>query len=74
MASTEGVWDPPAEGLAIRNDDGSGLTVSPPALTVAEGASAIYTVVLDTEPAGTVNVAVSGAAGTDLTLSAASLR
>ena len=61
------------EGLTIRDDDASGLTVSPPALTIDEGDDGTYTVVLKSEPPGTVEVSVSGTAGTDLTLSRSSL-
>ena len=67
------VWHPFTEGLTIRDDDESGLTVNPAALTVPEGGTATYTVVLDSEPAGNVDVPVSGASGTDLTVSTSSL-
>ena len=67
------VWYPYAEGLMILDDDESGLTVNPPALTVGEGTSATYTVALTSEPPGTVDVTVSGTSGTDLKLSASSL-
>ncbi len=48
------------------------VTVTPTALTVAEGSSAVYTVVLDTEPSGDVTVTVGGASG-DVTVEPASL-
>ena len=67
------VWHPYAEGLTIRDDDESGLTVSSLALTIDEGDDGTYTVVLKSEPPGTVEVSVSGTAGTDLTLSRSSL-
>ena len=67
------VWHPYAEGVTIRDDDESGLTVSPSALTIGEGDDGTYTVVLKSEPPGTVEVSVSGTAGTDLTLSRSSL-
>ena len=67
------VWHPYAEGVTIRDDDESGLTVSPPTLTIDEGDDGTYTVVLKSEPPGTVEVSVSGTAGTDLTLSRSSL-
>ena len=67
------VWHPYAEGVTIRDDDESGLTVSPPTLTIDEGDDGTYTVVLKSEPPGTVEVSVSGTAGTDLTLSTPSL-
>ena len=44
------------------------VTVTPGALTVDEGGSATYTVVLDTAPTGTVTVTVGGASG-DVTVS-----
>ena len=59
--------------ISAVDDDESGLTVSPPALTIDEGDDGTYTVVLKSEPPGTVEVSVSGTAGTDLTLSRSSL-
>ena len=67
------VWHPYAERLTIGDDDESGLTVSPPALTIDEGHDGAYTVVLKSKPPGNVDVSVSGTAGTDLTLSSSSL-
>ena len=67
------VWHPYVEGLTILDDDESGLTVSPPALTIDEGDDGAYTVVLKSKPPGNVDVSVSGTAGTDLTLSTPSL-
>ena len=60
---------------ASATTDKPGLTVSETALTVTEGdaAGAGYTVVLGALPTGPVTVAVSGASGTDLTVSPASL-
>ncbi len=54
-------------------DDDRALVVTPSAVTVGEGGSEKYTVVLATEPSATVTVAISGHATTDVTLSAASL-
>ena len=56
------------------NDD-SGITVTPATLTVAEGDSTTYEVVLDAEPSGDVTVAVSLALGSDadITVSTTSL-
>ena len=51
---------------------GRGVTVTPTALTVAEGGSGSYTVALDTQPSGDVTVTVGGASG-DVTTSLASL-
>ena len=50
-------------GTTSEPPDGGGVTVTPTALTVAEGRSAAYTVVLDTEPSGEVTVTVGGASG-----------
>ena len=60
---------------ASATTDKPGVTASATALTVTEGdaAGAGYTVVLDAPPTATVTVAVSGASGTDLTVSPASL-
>ena len=44
------------------------MTVSKTGLTIVEGSSDSYTVVLNTQPAGTVTVTVSGHAGTDASL------
>ena len=60
---------------ASATTDKPGVTVSATELTVTEGdaAGAGYTVVLDAPPTATVTVAVSGASGTDLTVSPTSL-
>ena len=47
----------------IVDDDTSGVTVSETNLTVPEGGSDEYTVVLDSEPTGPVTVTVGGASG-----------
>ena len=44
------------------------MTVSETGLTIVEGSSDSYTVVLNTQPAGNVTVTVSGHAGTDVSL------
>ena len=49
-------------------DDNRGVRITPLALAVMEGSSGNYTVVLESEPGGTVMVTVGGAAG-DLTVS-----
>ena len=63
------------EDLPVTVEDGDtvGLVVAPDAVTVAEGGSASYTVKLATEPSTTVTVAITGHAGSDLTLDKASL-
>ena len=45
-----------------------GVTVSETALTILEGSTDTYTVVLGSQPAGNVTVTVSGHAGTDVSL------
>ena len=57
--------------LAITDNDERGVTVSPAALTLSEGESATYTVVLDTEPTETVTVTPSVNGNADVTASAA---
>ncbi len=47
------------------DNDTVGVTVTPTALTVAEGGSATYTVVLDTQPSDNVTIAASFASGSD---------
>ena len=53
--------------VAITDNDERGVTVSPTDMTLAEGASATYTVVLDTEPTETVTVTPSVSGSPDLT-------
>ena len=55
--------------VAIAEDDAVGVDISESALTVTEGSSKSYTVVLTSEPAGDVTVTVSGHSGTDVGLS-----
>ena len=49
--------------MIITDDDTRGVTLSKTALTVKEGESGTYTVVLDSEPTGDVTVTVGGATG-----------
>ena len=58
--------------MTVTDDESVGLTLSTTALGVAEGDDAEYTVRLATQPTATVTVAISGTAGTDLTLDPAS--
>ena len=46
--------------VTVMDDDTPGLVLTPAALTVAEGASATWTVALATEPTGNVTVTVAG--------------
>ena len=66
-----GVTAPNVEVTILENDI-PGVTVTPTELEVTEGSRETYTVVLDTEPAGPVAVAVGGVSG-DVTVSPASL-
>ena len=59
--------------LAITDNDERGVTVSPTDLTLAEGAGATYTLVLDTEPTETVTVTPSVSGSPDLTFTPSSL-
>ena len=59
--------------VTITENDTTGLTIDPASLTVTEGGVENYTVRLDSEPTAHVNVAITGHAGTDLTLSGATL-
>ena len=55
--------------VTITENDTAGLTIDPVSLTVTEGGAKDYAVRLDSEPAADVTVAITGHAGTDLTLS-----
>ena len=57
----------------ITDDDIAGVTVVPTLLTVTEGSTSTYTVVLDSEPSSNVAIEISGHSGTDLTLSTTTL-
>ena len=59
--------------VSITDNDTAGVTVSKTALTIDEGGSDTYTVVLDTKPTADVTVAIAGHADTDITLSGATL-
>ena len=54
--------------VTVTDDDTAGVTISESALTIGEGGSDTYTVVLTSEPAGDVKVTVGGHSGTDLSL------
>ena len=60
--------------VSILEDDTPGVTVSVDSLTVTEGGAAGYTVVLQTEPAGPVTVAVEVPAGVELSVTPLELR
>ncbi len=54
--------------VTITDDDERGVTVTPTALTVDEGGSKTYTVVLTSEPTANVTVRVSVPQGTDVSV------
>ena len=61
-------------GVDITDDDTRGVKVEPTQLTFGEGGSDTYTVVLDTQPTGTVTVTVNDPTGnTDVTAEPTSL-
>ncbi len=70
--SLSGVTIVSAELRITDNDENKAVTVAPAELTVAEGGSGSYTVVLGTQPAGDVTVTVGGTAG-DVTVDSATL-
>ena len=55
--------------VTVTDNDTAGVTISETALTITEGQSGTYTVVLDTQPSADVTVTISGHAGTDVSLS-----
>ena len=60
--------DVTAAALTIEEDDERGVTVTPTVLTVPEGASASYTVVLGSQPTGSVTVTPSRSGSSDVTV------
>ena len=61
--------------VTVIDNDTAGVTIDPTTLTVTEGGEQTYTVVLNTEPAGTVVVSIAAASDTvpPITFSPASL-
>ena len=59
--------------VTVTDDDAAGATVSETTLTVAEGGSATYTVVLDAQPTSDVVINVTASGNTDVTVSPATL-
>ncbi len=57
------VGDLPAVAVTIKDNDTPGVVIDPTSLTVTEGESDTYAVVLTKRPTATVTVAISGAAG-----------
>ena len=69
-SATGGDYDGTTADLAVTiEDDDAALVIDPSPLSVTEGATATYTVALAALPAGNVSVAVTGHAGTDVTVS-----
>ncbi len=59
--------------VTVTDDETAGVTVSETTLTVAEGGSATYTVVLDAQPTSDVVIGVTKTGSTDVTASPATL-
>ena len=59
--------------VTVTDDAAAGATVSETTLTVAEGGSATYTVVLDAQPSGNVVISVTRSGSPDVTVSPATL-
>ena len=55
--------------MTIRDNDTAGVTVSPTTLSISEGNSSSYTVVLTSKPSGAVTVTPSRTGSTDVTFS-----
>ena len=58
----------PSVSVTIDDDDSAGVTISESSLSIGEGGSGAYTVVLDTQPSADVTVTISGHSGTDVSL------
>ena len=59
--------------VSITDDDGARVSVSESSLTIAEGSSGTYTIVLDSQPTASVAVAINDPSNTDVTAEPASL-
>ena len=59
--------------VSITDDDGARVSVSESLLTIAEGSSGTYTIVLDSQPTASVAVAINDPSNTDVTAEPASL-
>ena len=59
--------------VSITDDDVAGVSVSKASLTIAEGSSGTYTIVLDSQPIASVAVAINDPSNTDVTAEPASL-
>ena len=68
IAATTPGWEKEGDGkdtatVTITDDDTAGVTVNPTALTIAEGGTGTYTVVLDSMPSDLVTIAASSGDG-----------
>ena len=65
----------PSPGLVLKiiDDDTAGVTITPVELSIAEGASDTYSVVLDSEPSDTVLIEMSRSGSSDVTVSPSQL-
>ena len=65
----------PSPGLVLKiiDDDTAGVTITPVELSLAEGASDTYSVVLDSEPSDTVRIDMSRSGSSDVTVSPSQL-
>ena len=68
-AAVDGETVGEAQTIVIADDDAAAVVVAPTALQVEEGGGGEYTVVLAGPPSGPVEIAVTVAAGTDVTVS-----
>ena len=59
--------------VSITDDDGAGVSVSESSLTIAEGSSGTYTIVLDSQPTANVTVTINDPSNTDVTAEPAGL-
>ena len=59
--------------VSITDDDVAGVSVSEASLTIAEGSSGTYTIVLDSQPTADVTVTINDPSNTDVTAEPASL-
>ena len=72
VSGYETVSTAPEVSVTVTDNDTRRVTVTPTELTISEGGSGTYSVVLDAEPSGGVTVAISSN-NTDVTVSPASL-
>ncbi len=60
----------PQTTVSINDDDGAGVTIEPPSLTIDEGFTDTYTVVLTSQPTADVTVTVNVPSGPDISVDA----